>query len=182
MKKNQRGITLLVGLIMLVVMTLAAVMSYNLSRGNTQIVGNQQTLQITTSIAREAIDELASRDLFAATPLTAFANGTNSKSYDFNSDGTNDVVVTLDPAPCVKKIKEITVEELTSVSGEANVCANSSEQTFGVEGSSNAGCIDVVWEISAQAVDSVTAAKTTVVQGIRLRQKTGTANATNYCS
>ena len=56
--KYEKGATLLVVLIMLVLLTLAVGMSFNAGRINTAIIGNQQAVQSTTDAARVAINEV----------------------------------------------------------------------------------------------------------------------------
>ncbi len=181
MKRQQRGITLLVALIMLVVMTLAAVMSFNLGRSNSLVVGNQQTQQITTDVARAAIEELLSRQLFADSPAASFGT-TNTKGYDISGDGTADVTVALTPQPCIKRVTPVTTidpNDPTTIS-----CISGANQNFGVQGASTGGstCADVTWEITAQASDVVAESKVTVVQGVRLRQDaTASLNSANFC-
>lgn len=182
MKAKQQGITLLVALIMLVVMTLAAVMSFNLGRSNALVVGNQQTQQITTGVAREAIEELVSRDLFAQSPTAAFGSS-NVKGYDINADGTADVTVTLTPQPCIKRAEIITSVDPNDPSTAG--CISGVNQSFGVQGAAAGGasCADITWEITAEAKDAFTESKVVVVQGIRLRQDANAAvNSANFCS
>lgn len=177
--------TLLVALIMLVVMTLAAVMSFNLGRSNALVVGNQQTQQVTTGVAHKAIEELLSRDLFANSPNASFDNGgntySNTKTYDVTGDGNADVTVTLTPPPCIKRAAVIT----TIDPNDASCISGTNQLGFGVEGAATGGatCADVTWEITAEAKDSVTASKVTVVQGVKVRQDSTVAlNSANFCS
>jgi len=177
---KQRGATLLVALIMLVLMMLAAVMSFKAGRTNSIIVGNQQAQQITTDVAKAALEEVASRSLFAESPTAAFGS-TNQRSYDINADGKTDVTVTLTPKPCIKNYAILPVDpEDTTSQG----CVGGAQQTFGVEGAASWGtsCADIVWEITAVASDAVTETTTTAIQGIRVRQDANaTVNTANYC-
>lgn len=178
---HQRGATLLVALIMLVLMTLAAVMSFNIARSNSAIIGNQQAVQATTNSAKEALEEALSRTLFADTPNTPFANNTNQKTYDTNGDGVADVTVTMTPAPCVRLVTILPVDPTDTTS---QGCVGGALQNMGVEGAAQSGttCADVVWELTAAATDNVTEARTTAVQGVRVRQDVNTAvNSGKYC-
>lgn len=167
---------------MLVVMTLAAVMSFNLGRSNSLVVGNQQTQQAATEVARASVEELLSRDLFANSPTAAFGSS-NSKGYDINGDGNSDVVVTLTPAPCIKRATIIT--DIDPNDPTTAGCISGANQSFGIEGSAAGGatCADITWELTAEAKDSVTGSKATVVQGVKVRQDSNAAvNTLNYCS
>ena len=58
--KRQRGATLLVSLIMLVVLTLFAVSAFNLSSVNLKIAGNYQDQKEMEAIAQQAIEQVIS--------------------------------------------------------------------------------------------------------------------------
>lgn len=187
MESKQRGMTLLVALIMLVVMTLAAVMSFNLGRSNALVVGNQQAQQITTAIARQAIDEVLSRDLFTKTPDIPFGVS-NAKSYGINGGPGNDIQVAIGPtvanpslpAPCIQRSKRVEV----NLNDDSITCASNAQQTSGIEGTqtSSSTCADITWEITAQASDSVTESTAVVVQGVDVRQDINIAlNSLYFC-
>lgn len=178
--KKQQGATLFVVLIMLVLLTLAAGMSFNAGRINTAIIGNQQAVQGTTDAARIALDEVLSRPIFVQSPTVPFGS-TNQRQYDINSDGNLDVTVTITQS-CIKnftilpKIDDPTAED-------AKGCVSGEEQNKGIEGASSAStCADVIWELVADARDTVTEARTIAVQGVRVRQHvSATNNTANFC-
>lgn len=178
--KHQRGATLLVALIMLVLMTLAAIMSFNMARSNAVIIGNQQAVQATNDVAKQALEEVMSHTYFADSPTAPFGNS-NQKTFDINSDGTPDVTVTMTPKPCVKAVTVLPVDPSDTTS---QGCVGGAQQNLGVEGAASWGtsCADVIWELTAEAKDAVTEAKTVAVQGVRVRQDAATAvNSSNYC-
>jgi hypothetical protein len=177
---KQRGMTLLVALIMLVIMTLAAVLSFKLGRNNTLITGNQQARQATTDVAVAALEETISRPLFAQSPTASFGSS-NEKSYDINADGTNDITVQLSPQPCIRSYVLLPVDPDDA---SAQGCIGGAQQSFGVEGGSSWGtnCADVIWEITAVATDQITEAQSIAVQGVRIRQDANaTVNTANFC-
>jgi Tfp pilus assembly protein PilX len=179
-RHSQRGATLLIGLIMLVLMTLLAVSAFNLSKSNLKVVGNMQNHNEAVSTAKSAIEEVLSKTDFAANPAAAFGTG-NVKSYDINGDGNNDVTVTMVPQPCIKSYQILPADPNDPTS---QGCAASVQQNFGVSGSATWGsqCADIVWEVTAVAKDNVTGATATVGQGIRIRDDASSAvNAANYC-
>ncbi|MCF8159467.1 MAG: hypothetical protein K9J76_02075 [Polaromonas sp.] len=191
--KQQRGATLIMALIMLVVMTLAAVLSYNLGKSGLQIVGNQQARQLTNSAARQAVELILTRDLFSVTPAAAFGTG-NVADVDLftgavapvastSAQSSDKVRVQLAPAPCIRRSIDVAVTDVTDPAVQA--CIRGVSQNFGVDQANGSGsdCIDVIWEITATASDPVTNAATTVVQGVALRQDKGAGmNLANYCS
>lgn len=184
---NQRGATLIVALIMLVLMTLAAITSFNLGRSNTLIIGNQQHVEEAESAAKAALEEVLSRTDFSQTPSAPFGTG-NTKSYDVNSDGSNDITVTVgssanaaNPRPCVKSYQILPADPSDTT---ALGCASNVQQNFGVAGAATWGaqCADIVWEVTAVAADETTQASVTAVQGIRVRQDANiTTNSATYC-
>ena len=68
---SQRGATLIVSLIMLVVMTLFAVSAINLSSMNLKIVGNMQAQRLMEMAAQDAIERMVSTPAyFSLTPTS----------------------------------------------------------------------------------------------------------------
>ena len=57
-RKRQAGTTLVIGMIMLVLMTLLAVTSFNLGRGEYQIISNMQFQSEAASAAQMALEHL----------------------------------------------------------------------------------------------------------------------------
>lgn len=182
--KYEKGATLLVVLIMLVLLTLAVGMSFNAGRINTAIIGNQQAVQSTTDAARVAIDEVLSRPLFALSPSAPFGSG-NEKLYDTDSNGTlnqnTDIKVTITQS-CIKNYTVLPkIEDPTAADSQG--CVIGEGQNKGTEGAaSDQACADVIWELIADARDPVTEARTVATQGVRVRQLTvATTNTANYC-
>jgi hypothetical protein len=107
--RRQRGATLLVGLVMLVLMTLFAVSVFNLGRSNLQIVANTQYRNEALHAADDALQEVISKtDFTLFPPVPLLSSGSNTKTYDVNGDGVADVSVaigsTANPArpTCIK--------------------------------------------------------------------------------
>jgi len=182
--KYEKGATLLVVLIMLVLLTLAVGMSFNAGRINTAIIGNQQAMQSTTDAARVAIDEVLSRPLFALSPSAPFGSG-NEKFYDTDSNGTlnqdTDIRVTITQS-CIKNYTVLPkIEDPTAADSQG--CVIGEGQNKGTEGAAaDQKCADVIWELIADARDPVTEARTVATQGVRVRQLTAaTTNTANYC-
>jgi Tfp pilus assembly protein PilX len=190
--KAQRGATLIVALVMLVVLTLGAVMSYNLNKSSLLIIGNQQASQATTSAARQVIERVISRDVFSSTPQASLGTS-NSADVDLKSGSltvadpsspisTNAVRTELTPQPCIRKALEVAIVDISDPATQA--CISGVGQNFGVVGANTgSNCVDVVWEITAVASDPVTNANVTVVQGVTLRQDRSLAmKPANFCS
>lgn len=178
--KHQRGATLLVALIMLFLMTMMVVMSFNAGRSNLAIVGNQQAVQSTTDAAKQAIEEVMSHTYFVDSPTAPFGNS-DTKTYSIAGSSAANISVQMTPKPCVRHVTVLPVDPDDTTS---QGCVGGAQQNLGVEGASSWGtsCADVIWELTAVATDSVTESKTTAIQGVRVRQDANTAvNSSNYC-
>jgi Tfp pilus assembly protein PilX len=171
---RQRGMTLFVALIMLVLMTLFAVSSFNLGKSSLQVVGNMQSRNQSFTAAQGTLEEAISATWFSATPANALVApcGTpNTRCVDVNGDGINDVTVRLNPAPaCLtsQTVKNATLNLALAIDAG---CATGVSQTFGIMGTATADslCADTLWELTAAATDNITQARATVVQGVTLR-------------
>lgn len=166
---TQRGIVLPVALIMLIMMLLIAIVSFNMGRQNTIIAGNMQHKAEVVSSANQAVEEVISKTTFIATPSAALPG--NKTSYDVNGDGIKDVTVTLSPPPCVKKAQIIKNAELSVSNPNDAACIVGAAQNLGVEGAATGDslCAYTVWEINAVATDDVTGAEATVTTGVGVR-------------
>ncbi|MDO8298338.1 pilus assembly PilX N-terminal domain-containing protein [Lacisediminimonas sp.] len=93
-RQNQRGATLIVGLIMLAVITLLVSSAFNMSTTNLKAVGNMQRRAEALAAANKAIEQVISSP-FTGTPTADQIN------VDINNDGTNDYVVTIATPTCI---------------------------------------------------------------------------------
>lgn len=167
---RQRGMmTLLVGIIILVLMMLMAVSSYNMTRTNAAISGNSQNKLQATNAALQVTEQVISSTTFTDTPANSIPN--NTASVDINGDGTADVTVTLNPVPCIKKIQVIKNSELNVALADDQACIQGTTQNLGISGSASGDslCANSLWEINARAGDAVTQASSTVTTGVTVR-------------
>jgi len=91
---SQRGATLVVGLIMLVLITLLVTSAFTLSTSGLKSVGNMQARDEAIAAGNRAIE------LVVSSPFTASPTS-QSIFVDLNNDGTTDYVVTLNTPTCV---------------------------------------------------------------------------------
>jgi Tfp pilus assembly protein PilX len=174
---GQRGITLVIGLIMLVILTLMAVWAFHMGSSQTAIVSNAQHRAEATDAAQQAIDTVLNSSNFMINPAAAIpasnctSGGSNSLCVDVNGDGSPDVKVTLAPKPTCISGAPINANTLDFSKPEDLACAAGSQQAFGVQGaaSGNSLCANSNWEITAAAADAATNTKVTVVQGVSAR-------------
>lgn len=89
--RAQRGSTLVVGLIMLVLITLMVTSAFTLSSTNLKSVGNMQFRNEALAAADVAIDRVMSSPGFYA------ATGALTQSVDIDNDGNDDYIVTIAP-------------------------------------------------------------------------------------
>lgn len=173
--RKEDGVTLVVALVMLVLITLLVVTGLNMNQGSMQTVGNMQQRNEAYAAAQETVEQVISSTKFFETPANAIAspcNGTaNTNCIDLNGDGTPDVTVALNPPPgcvAVKGIKNMTLDFSNT---EDLGCAVGDGGNYGTVGavSGNSMCSDTTWEIHAVATDAVTQAKVEVTQGVGVR-------------
>ncbi len=177
----QRGATLLVALIMLVLLTLFAVSALNTSSTNLKVVGNMQARSEAFNASQQAIETVISSPLFLTNPANAVLNpcGTpNTLCTDVTGDGTPEYTTTLNPAPACVSVKVIQMSELDLVNKvDDRDCASETPQgSWGIFGAptGNSLCANTVWEITAETTAAASGAKVSVTQGIGVRV---TANA-----
>jgi Tfp pilus assembly protein PilX len=183
--RRQRGATLIVTLVMLIMLTLFAISAMNTSTTNLQVVGNMQSRHEGLRATQEAIEATLSTTKFLATPLDAVANPCgvqNTLCTDLNGDGVPDLTTRLTPPPACKEGRTIKIKELkiNSPNSEDVGCLQAQAQgTFAVAGAATAGdslCGRTVWEITAQTLNSGAGTATSDVnvsatQGVGVKMK-----------
>jgi Tfp pilus assembly protein PilX len=172
--RRQAGMTLVIALIMLVLMTLFAVTSFNLGKSSLQIVGNMQSRGQAAVAAQSTVDEAISNTFFFQNPSSVFAlpcTAANTRCYDVNGDGVMDITTTLAPNPFCNSAKIIKAASLDLSKPDDLGCSVGVSQSFGIVGSAtgNSLCANSMWEITAVASDNVTQAQATVTQGVTVR-------------
>ncbi|RJG14671.1 hypothetical protein [Massilia cavernae] len=171
---RQQGITLIMALIMLVVLTLLALTSFNLNQSNLQVVSNMQQREEVTAAAREVIEETISNTRFFESPANVLANpcgANNTRCIDVNGDGANDITVAITPAPNCVKAQAIKSSDLNLEEPEDIGCTLGANQNFGTAGAStgNSACANSVWDVHVVATDTATEAQVEVTQGVAVR-------------
>ena len=144
----QRGATLLVVLVMLVMITLFVLSMVRLSNSNLRVVGNMQSQRALESSAQQAVEtNLSSITFFndAAGNIGMWPAGTTSLDQTVNG-----YTVTIKRPSCVFSLPATGYSAVSTISPE-----------------------DTHWEIAANAADSVSGAQTSIVQGVRIRLPAG---------
>jgi Tfp pilus assembly protein PilX len=172
--RAQRGATLFVGLIMLVVLSLFLVSSLNTSTTNLKAVGNMQTRSEALAAAQETIETVISTPTFISNPANAVpapCGALNTTCTDLTGDGVPEFTTTLTPQPACLTARPVKNAELVLTNTEDLGCAAGQQQQFGVAGavSGDSLCATALWEIKARTVGASSAATTTVTQGVTVR-------------
>lgn len=178
MRHRQRGVTLIVALIMLMLITLMVVTGLNLGKSSMQMVGNMQQRNQTYAAIDETLEEVISTTRFSDTPNNVFFtpcnNVANTKCVDIDGDGVTDVTVALTPVPVCMTAQVIPATALNlSLSDDAG-CVLGVTQDFGVANvvSGDSLCANSLWEIKTVGTDAVTQTKVNATQGITTRVST----------
>jgi Tfp pilus assembly protein PilX len=182
--RAQRGATLIIALIMLVLLTLFAVSSFNTANTNLKVVGNMQQKTEALNAAQQAIETVVSSPLFISNPANAVATpcgSANTLCNDVTGDGVADFTTSLIgpdyPAgphqPTCVTVRVIKNQELvlTPNSEDLGCAASAQAGTSGVAGAMTGDslCANTVWEIRARTVSSSSGATVTVTQGVGVR-------------
>ena len=171
----QRGVTLIMVMIMLVLLTLLALTTFNLGTSSLKIVGNFQQRSEAFAAAQEAIEQALSTTRLITNPSTIFLTPctvANTVCVDVNGDGTNDVTVQLTPQPTCIKSQVVPNAQLNFTNAEDLACSvGPSQGTFGIGGvpTGNSLCTDSIWEVRAVATDNVTQSNVAVTEGAAVR-------------
>jgi Tfp pilus assembly protein PilX len=172
---RQRGTTLIVALIMLVLLTLFAVSSFNTANTNLRIVGNMQQKTEALNSAQEAIETALSTPQFMLSPTNALStpcgNTPNKLCHDVTGDSVPEFTTTLAPPPACITVRPIKNQDLVLTNVEDLGCSAQQQQQFGVVGAvtGDSLCANTVWQIQARTVSETTGIVVNVTQGVGVR-------------
>lgn len=180
---GQRGITLVITMIFLILLSMFAINAFNGSTGNMRIVGNMQARQESIAAAQQAIEQTISSTLFTTDPA---AVGANPVAVDIDGDGTADYTAQLTPQPRCYRAKPIKTSELNPALPADIACLRSGVvQNSGLDTASaaseagNSLCANSDWNIRAQVTDARTSTRVAINQGVSVRVLE--TDATNSC-
>jgi Tfp pilus assembly protein PilV len=194
LKRSQRGSTLLVVMIFLLVFGIMAASAFRGSLTSAQAIGNMQWRNEAVTAANDAIDRLLSTAEFATNTavVTAQVNGAPFQ-VDINGDGVNDIAVSLPPVtldgitragPRCLRAEPIPSKDLDPALPADLGCFGSSSASSSGLGTATAGggtstvlsspslCSNTEWTIRVRALDAVTNTTVDVVQGVGVRVPT----------
>lgn len=144
--RAQRGVTLFVSLILLLLFTLMVTTAFTLSNTNLKSVGNMQSRDEAIAAANQAIEQVLS------SPFTN-APAAEQINVDINNDNTTDYVVSIATPVCIRS--------------SIDTAASPSSITLGTAMSTTSSW-NTLWDIEATVNDTKTGAKTTLRSGTRV--------------
>lgn len=153
---RQRGTTLIVVLVMLVVLTLLAVAGMRMSTSSLQIVGNMQARKFVDNVASQAIEDVMN----SIAPFNSPTGAVTLRSGGSTVLANPGVAVAL-PSPAGVMVTVGTRTCLFS----APASGYSAVQPIVPE--------DNLWEFTVSVTDNFTQATTTMGQGAKIRQLAG---------
>ncbi|MBF8271744.1 MAG: hypothetical protein HW380_849 [Magnetococcales bacterium] len=175
---RQQGIVLVFVMLMLVVLTIFAVTTFQFGNTSLAISSNMQYRAESLSYAKETVNMTLSSAAFIQTPESALPPSsrsacptTNTNRYcgDANGDGTEDYQVDLTPQPFCKSARTISNNDLDLTTAEGLTGAMGVSQTFGISGASSDDSLNVnsVWEITAVSTNVATGTTSTLRVGVK---------------
>lgn len=184
LQRRQRGSTLVVTLIFLVLMSLFAVNAFNSSSTNLRVVGNMEARQESLAAAQLGLEHTISSTLFATNPDGVAAN---SVPVDINGDGAQDFQVRMLPKPSCYRVLPIKTADLDpALDADLSCMRSGSLQNSGLDSADitaaagDSMCSQSEWNIRAEVVDGRTGTMVAVNQGVGVRVL-GT-DAANSCN
>ena len=181
-RQGQRGITLIISLIMLVLLTIMALTSFNIGKSSLQVIENAQQQEQVLNAAQTMLNQVVSSPAFTEAPANVLDNSNcpvgvaapaNSRCVDLHGDGKTVIVVALTPQPVCLQATPVpaTALNLTNQNNEDWGCTVAIRTEHGIEGleTGDSLCADSLWELNAQAREPVSTAKAVVTQGVAMR-------------
>jgi type II secretory pathway pseudopilin PulG len=192
--RTQRGSTLLVVMIFLLVFGMMTAAAFRGSLTSVQAIGNMQWRNEAITAANDAIDRLLSSADFATKTAVVTKNVNDVPlTLDVNGDGVTDISVNFPavprdsgparPGPRCMRAEPIPTKDLDPTLDADKGCFGSSASSssgLGVAVGTGVGtvvqspslCSNTEWSITVRAVDAVTNTTVDVVQGVGVRVPT----------
>ncbi len=185
LEQPQRGATMVVTLVFLILLSILAITAFKSSTNNLRVVGNMQARQEGLATAQVAIERVISSTAFTTNP-----DSIRNTRIDFNID--NDAQQTADYAvsfrlPTCYRIRPIRNSELNPALATDRTCIRSAAIASGIDDAAVSAtvsdvslCSETEWDITADVTDVRSGTAVTVHQGVGVRIIS--ADATNSCN
>jgi Tfp pilus assembly protein PilX len=166
-RRAQSGMTLVVSLIMLIVLTLLVVSAIRFGNINLKITGNAQTKAESTAAAQVAIEQTVQAAVTGGN-LSAMSAASSTVST-----GGTSYTVSLSKPTC-NLTQNVATSSLDPSNTADRACFGQSDtdkliSSDGSLTSAPSACKDQLWDISAGVNDGSSGASVTVAQGVSLR-------------
>jgi len=172
-KTRQQGITLIMAMIFLILMSLFAISAFNVSTGNLRIVGNMQSRQESITVGQKALEQTVSSSVFTTNPDAVAAT---LVSVDIDGNGVMDYTASLNPQPHCYRTKPIKSNDLDpNVAADRSCMKSSMLMNSGIDSpdaaadAGNSLCANSEWNVGALVVDQRSGAKVVLNEGIAVR-------------
>ena len=163
---RQKGVTLLVGMIMLVVLTLLVVFAIRSSNTGLQVAGNMQAQIEATGAAQQAIEQIVEQ--FKLDTLNPADIAAQTVPVQL---GNQQFLVAVATPVCEMKAPVYVVTDPTG-SGRNCLGSNNNDVILDVDGNEIVRltiCATQSWRVEATASDATTGANVSLVQGVSIR-------------
>ena len=166
--KRQQGTTLVVVLVMLVVLTLLAVAGMRMSTASLTIVGNMQARRFIDNVASQAVEDVMNSivPFNAPTGAVTIRSGGTNVPVNTTPIGTDENLANFAALPAPAGVRVAVYARKCLASAPAS--GYSAVQPIVPE--------DNLWEFKVLAIDDFTKAQTSMVQGTKIRQLSGSCD------
>lgn len=166
---RQQGLTLLVSMIMLIVLTLLVVSAIRFGNVNLRIANNTQAKAEATAAANVALEQVLDTAKAAANLDQVNVGG---KSYTVKTGGATYTVNT--SKPTCNLTRPVTNAELNPNDAADQKCFESQDQDKAITANNStttapSACNSQLWSVQADVDDGFTGARVTSVQGFSVR-------------
>lgn len=164
--RRQRGVVMIIAVLMLLAVSLLVISSSNVVQANLKIVQNMENREQARESALAAIEEAISSTRFAESPdavfdATRICDGDNNRRcYDYNGDGRTDVRVQVAEPTCTVVIP--------TPNSDLDVFGSAAEASCYLPPAIYSMCGYSVWNFEATATDEMTGAEVVVRQGVSI--------------
>ena len=172
-RQRQRGATLVIALIMLLVLSMLAIQAFKSSTTNQRVIANTQARAQALAAVQAAIEATISSSQFTRTPAEVAAVPI---LVDIDGDGTHKYTVALSPAPVCyrKKVIPTSALDLAAPAFKDVNCLGSSQREFGTDNdmagsTTDSICANTDWNVRAVVTDAATKASVAINQGVTVR-------------
>ena len=175
MRNRQSGFIMIVALVMLVVLTMLALASINMTNINTKVAFNMQQRSEADAATQQVIEQTVSNVANFTAPLPP----ATTVKVDINNDGTPDYTVDVATPVCVAstpiKVSQLDSSNVNDVPCFGSSALSNSGIVGGTGATGNSLCANTTWDVQAGTNPATNGGLNVVThQGVNLRVIAGT--------